>query len=365
MRVALDVTPLLGARTGVGQSVQGVLDALPEAAPEVEVLPFVLSARASRAGLPPGARRFPVPAAALVRAWGRVDVPTGDRWLGGADVVHGSNFVVPPMRRAPTTLTVHDCWCARNPSACPPEIVAFTAAVRRAVARGAWVHVTTTFGAGEVRDLYSAERVAIVPFGVPPVPAEDAPTVRAAVGGAPFVLALAGTIDPRKGIDVLVRAYGLVAPERPELRLVVTGADGSGRTDVDAAIASLPVEVAKRVLLLGRVSDAVRAALLSAAVVLAYPSRYEGFGFPLLEAMAAGTPVVASDAGAIPEVAGEAARLTPAGDADALAQALARVVDDGTRQARMARAGRARAASYPWSTTARGLADLWRRALDS
>src|SRR3954453_14420575 len=118
MRVALDVTPLLGVRTGVGQSVAGLLTALPEAAPDVEVVPYLLSGRARgtevRAALPPGTRSLPVPAGVLLRSWARLDVPAADRWLSDSDVVHGTNFVVPPMRHRPTTMTVHDCWCVRR-----------------------------------------------------------------------------------------------------------------------------------------------------------------------------------------------------------------------------------------------------------
>ncbi|MEX2659879.1 MAG: hypothetical protein WD232_09285, partial [Acidimicrobiales bacterium] len=154
MRVAVDVTPLLGAPTGVAQSLRGLLGGLPTAASDVEILPYVLSARAAH-GTPVvvdglRAATLPLPASIAIRAWGRLDLPRADRWLGAADVVHGSNFVVPPMRDRPTTATIHDCWCARNPERCRPEVTAFTAAVRRAVARGAWLHVTTAHGAAEV-----------------------------------------------------------------------------------------------------------------------------------------------------------------------------------------------------------------------
>src|SRR4051794_22520922 len=105
MRVAVDVTPRRGPTTGVGQAVQGLLQALPAAEPAVEGVPWELT-RAS----------MPLPPRALVRLWARVDVPRADRWLPDADVVHGTNFVVPPTRR-PSTVTVHDCWCARSPGA--------------------------------------------------------------------------------------------------------------------------------------------------------------------------------------------------------------------------------------------------------
>ncbi|HUF32046.1 MAG TPA: glycosyltransferase family 1 protein [Acidimicrobiales bacterium] len=367
MRVALDVTPLLGAGSGVAQTVSQLLAALPGAAPEVEIVPYVLSGRAragsaTLAGLPPGTRALPLPAGAVVRAWGRLDRPRGDRWLGDADVVHGANFVVPPMSRRPTTLTVHDCWCARHPEACAPAVRAATAAVQRAVDRGAWVHASTDHVAREVRDVYGAERLVVVPFGVPPV-AEVPPSPP----GPPTIVSLA-TLDPRKGLDGLVRAFGaLVASGAPgvpdDLRLVLAGADDAGRPAVDEAVAGLDPAVAARVDLPGAVSDARRAALLRGAAVLAYPSLDEGFGFPLLEAMSVGTPVVASSAGAIPEVAGDAAELVAPGDDAALAAALARVLGDDAHRSTLVAAGRARAASYSWAHHAAGMAALWREAV--
>ncbi|MBA2439027.1 MAG: glycosyltransferase family 4 protein [Acidimicrobiia bacterium] len=373
MRIALDATPLREARTGVPQTVFELLDALPA---DVEVIPYVPSGRALLArarrqpdDLPPGTRLLPVPARVFMRAWARSDWPPADRWLGDADVVHGTNFVVPPMRRRPTTVTVHDCWCARHPECCLPERAAFTKLVQRAVDRGAWLHVSTKYMAREVAELYGAtERVAVVPFGVPPVgsPGGGDVSLPAAVGDGPFVLAL-GSVDPRKAYDALVRSFGRATAggDLGDLRLVVAGPDGPGRPALDAALATLPGDVAARVVVLGWVDDAVRRALLSRATVLAYPSLYEGFGFPVLEAMAAGVPVVATAAGGVPEVAGDAAALVAVGDDDALAGALTRVVTDDALRARLVAAGHARAATFTWERTATGMVELWRRLADA
>ena len=141
------------------------------------------------------------------------------------------------------------------------------------------------------------------------------------VGGAPYVLAI-GTLEPRKNLAHLVAAFGLVARAQSELRLVIAGPDGPARPDVDAAIARLDPDAAARVVLAGPVSDAGRNALLERAALIAYPSIYEGFGFPALEAMTVGVPVVAARAGAIPEVAGDAALLVEPTDEDELADAI-------------------------------------------
>jgi glycosyltransferase involved in cell wall biosynthesis len=365
MRVAFDVTPVLGGRTGVPQAVAHLLEALPAAAPEVDLQPYVLSGRArldpgSRSGAPAGTRVLPLPAGLAVRAWGRLGRPRGDRWLGDADVVHGSNFVAPPMRCRPVSVTVWDCWCARHPASCPSAVAASARAVRRLVDRGAWLHVTSEHVAREVREVYGAERVVVVPLAVPTV----APATGPPPAGAPFVLAL-GALDRRKNLDALVRAFGAVAGAEgvpDDLGLVLAGPDGPARGAVDLAVAGLDPAVARRVRVLGTVDDQHRAILLRSASVLAYPSLDEGFGFPVLEAMAVGTPVVATRAGAVPEVAGEAAELVPVGDDEALATALVRVLADAPRRRELAAAGRARAATYSWAATAAGLADLWRRA---
>jgi glycosyltransferase involved in cell wall biosynthesis len=317
VRVAVDVSPLLGPLSGVGQTVQGLLGALPAAAPDVEVVRWELTRRAA-----------PLPPSVLVRLWGRLDHPRADRWLPEADVVHGTNFVVPPTRR-PATVTVHDCWCARSPADCSPTIRAATDTVQRAVDRGAWLHVSTEAVARQVRARYGAERVRVVPFGVPAVAEAGPPPVE-----GPYVLALGG--GPRKGIDVLERAMA----ELPGVRLVVTGADGIGWVD-----------------------DPTRAALLRGARVLAYPSRDEGFGFPVLEAMSVGVPVVASAVGGVPEVAGDAALLVPPDDPMALAAALRTAVDDEAERRRLITAGTVRASSFSWDAHARGMSDLWHDAL--
>ncbi|MDQ3462790.1 MAG: glycosyltransferase, partial [Actinomycetota bacterium] len=130
---------------------------------------------------------------------------------------------------------------------------------------------------------------------------------------------------------------------------------------LDAALAALPADVAARVVVLGWVDDPVRRSLLARAAVLAFPSRDEGFGFPVLEAMALGTPVVATAVGGVPEVVGDAAVLVPAGDDDALARALAEVLDDEAQRVRLVAAGPVRAATFTWERTATGVVDLWRR----
>jgi glycosyltransferase involved in cell wall biosynthesis len=338
MRVAVDVTPLRPPVTGVGMSVRHLLAALPGAAPEVEVVPWELTRD-----------RTPLPPSLLLRLWAKADRPRAGRWLPEADIVHGTNYVVPPGR-LPASVTVHDCFCARRPADCAPLEVAAIAAARRAVRRGAWLHVTTEFSAIEARELLGAdERVVVVPFGSPDVAANDATSP---VDG-PYVLSIA-TLVPRKGLDTLVRAVAAAG-----VRLVLAGGDGPATPAVAAAIAETSADVVR----LPHVTDPERSALLRHARVVAYAGLYEGFGFPVLEAMSIGVPSVATRSGGVDEVAGDAALLVDVGDVDGLAGALRQAWDDETLRADLIAKGQARAAGFTWDRTAAGLAELWRTAV--
>jgi len=194
--------------------------------------------------------------------------------------------------------------------------------------------------------------------------AEMPPAVKARLDGARYVLSI-GTLEPRKNLPHLVAAFAAIGRDLPDLRLVLAGPDGPARPDVDAAIARLEPGTAARVIIAGPVSDAGRRALLDDASVLAYPSIYEGFGFPALEAMTVGAPVVAARAGAIPEVAGDAALLVEPTDVAQLADAIERVVtDDATRRELIAR-GRDRVREFSWEDSARSLAACYRRLAET
>ena len=364
--VAVDATPLLGSPTGVGRFCAGALGALARR-PDVDVRAFAVSWR--RRDLlvhlvPPGVavRQRAMPARPLHLAWRRVSAPGIEWFTGPADVVHGTNFVVPPTRRAGRVVTVHDLTTVRFPHLCDAPTLRFPALVRRAVAEGAWVHTPSDFVAREVVAEFGADpaRVRSVHHGVtlpgaPPDPGRRAP------GGLPpgttrYVLAV-GTVEPRKDYPGLVRAFGAVAAARPDLALVVIGADGWGAGAFHAAVAASPV--ASRVVHLGYVPDDALGRWLAGAAVLAFPSVYEGFGFPPVEAMAAGVPVVATAVGAVPEVVGDAGVLVAPADVDALAGALEVVLDDDGRRAELVERGRSRVAGLTWDACAAGLAGLY------
>lgn len=366
MRVAFDATPLVGPGTGVAAFTRGAFGAL-AARGGLDLVGYALSWRARRAlapALPPGvaAAVRPAPAAPLLRVWSRLDVPWAEIWTGPADVVHGTNFVVPPTRRAAAVVTVHDLAAVRFPELCSPTSRRYPVLVRRALARGAFVHAPSRAVAAELVELLGADpdRVQAVHHGVDEIRCADAGVGRRLARSERYVLAL-GTVEPRKGLPGLVRAFGRLAPDRPDLHLVIAGPDGWGNDALAAAVAASPHRA--RIVRLGYVGTAERACLLAGAAVFAYPSVYEGFGLPPLEAMAAGTPVVATAAGSLPEVLGGAARLVPVRDEDALAEALADVLDDGRVRIDLTERGRAQAARYRWSDSGEGLLRLYHQAV--
>ena len=371
LRVAVDATPLLGLPTGIGAFCEGALAAM-ASRPGLDVRAFAVSWR-RRHGiedrLPAGviARQRPMPARPLHALWARSNLPPLEWFVGDPDVVHGTNFVVPPTHRAASVMSVHDLTPVHHPELCDAATLAYPGLIRRALARGAWVHTDSHYVAGEVIEAFGAdpERVRVVHPGVPELPVlgdSEAATVRASVlpaGTTRYCLAV-GTAEPRKDLPGLVRAFGVVAASHPDLSLVLAGPPGWGEDALSAAVAASPAR--DRIVRTGWVEPRELAALLSGAAVLAFPSLYEGFGFPPLQAMRAGVPVVATRAGSLPEVLGDGAVLVDAGDRDELGHALDACAHDEALRQRLVAAGHKRAAHFTWEDCAAGLEALYREA---
>ncbi len=357
VRVALDVGPLHGHRTGVGAAVAHLVEEL-EGRDDVGLLPYVLSFRTRPT---PPTRRLPLPAALAHRLWARGSLPRLDRFLGDADVVHGTNYVVPPSSR-PCVVSVYDVWFLAHPDQAAPAVARAAAVLRRSVRRGATVHASSRATADRAAELLGTDCVEVIHLGIPnrpDVPAAPPPAV-ADLAGRPFVLAV-GTLERRKNVPALVEAFGRTAGTLPELMLVLAGADGDDAEAVAAAVERLPADGRARVRRTGAISDAAKAWLLAHATVLAYPSLDEGFGCPLLEAQQAALPIVATRAGSIPEIGGEGVELVDVGDNDGLAAALIRVATDEQARARLIAAGRRNLDRFDWRATADAMAQLYHR----
>ena len=318
----------------------------------------------ARTEVPPGipVRGRPMPARPVRRAWLRLGWPPAEWFLGSIDVVHGTNFVVPPTTAAGRVVTVHDLTPVKYPELCDPASLVFRDFVQRAVQLGAWVHTHSQYVADEIVDVFGADpsRVRAIWSGIPDLRAgtrfASGSRVDLPAGVGRYVLAI-GTVEPRKGFPGLVRAFDRIAAAHPDLALVIIGSPGWGSTALDDALSS--VTHRDRIIRLGYVADDNLMVWLRGAALLAYPSRYEGFGYPPLLAMSLGVPVVTTAAGSIPEVVADAASLVPPDDVDALAGALERVLDDPTVAASLRDAGRERARLFTWARCADQMANLY------
>lgn len=368
LRVAVEATSLLGPRTGVGTMTDALLTRM-AATGDMDLTGVLISFRGRGllgAMLPDGVDTAAVafPARLAHRLWQRLDRPT----VAGYDVVHGPNFVVPPAAGGAELVTIHDFGPWHFPDLVSSHARAYPRLVERAVGRGADVHVVSDFVADEAAEILglAPERIHVIHNGFEPAATTGDPRAGRSMAGGPYVLSI-GTVEPRKDLLSLVAAMALLWDEHPDLRLVVAGADGGGSAAFDAAVEGLGATKASRVLRLGYVSDAERSDLLSGAVCLAFPSVYEGFGLPPLEAMAQDTPVVATTAGSLPEICGDGAVLVKPRDPQALADAIDSLMVEGpesTRVAELVERGRARLGYFSWDSAAEEMALLYRNLAD-
>ncbi len=348
---------MVGQPSGVGASCRGLVEAL-LADDEVELSAYAIARRAFQARREvPREVKFrgrPLPAPAVQVAWQSSRFPPAELFVRRSDVLHGTNFVVPPSTRSATVVTVHDLTALRYPELCTRATLRYPGLVRAAAQRGAVVHVPSSFVRSEVLELLELDEeiVKVVGWAVPPV----AEPMLLPLVEPPFILAL-GTVEPRKDYPTLVEAFNELAAEDETLRLVIAGADGWGADALSRAVSARRLE--DRVVRLGYVSDEERNSLLWHAAVLAYPSLYEGFGFPPLEAMTAGVPVVATRAGAVPEVVGDAALLVEARDAGGLAAGLREALRDRQVRDRLVVRGREHVSHLSWQRTAREMIEVY------
>jgi glycosyltransferase involved in cell wall biosynthesis len=369
VRVTLDATPLLGRPTGIGRYVGGLVSALPRAlAPDDDVVLTAFTWR-GHADLtaPPGTRLGGrrVPARALQAAWQRSALPPIEWLAGRTDVVHGTNFVLPPARRAAGAVTVHDLTFELHPGTVTREVLRYRQLVPRALRRADVVLTVSAAVADEIAERYAVprERIVVTGNGVDAAWSASDPLTAAelAARGLPeHYLLFVGAAEPRKRLPVLLAALAELRRADPGTPpLVIAGPPGWG-DPLDTA--ALPPEA---VVTTGYLPESVLQRVVAGASALAFPSVYEGFGLPPLEAMACGVPVVASDIPAVREVTGELARLVPPDDPGALAEGLADVLRSATAPhdapERVAR--RAHAAAWTWDRVAERTAAAYRQAV--
>lgn len=354
LRTTLDATPLLGTRTGVGRYVDRLVHALAQD-PDLDVTLTAFTVRGAAGLAEPGVRvrHRPAPARALQALWSRVPFPPVELLAGRCDVFHATNFVLPPSLRAAGVVTVHDLTFARHPDTVTPTVLRYQRLVPRSVRRAALVLCPAEATADDVAEHYGLSRARVVatPLGVDPSWAAPTAPDRHRLRLPDRYLLFVGTREPRKQLPVLLAAHAAARAQDADVpELVLAGPAGWG------AEQELPAGVR----LAGWLSDDDLRAVVGAATALVLPSRYEGFGLPLLEALAAGTAVVASDLPVHREVTGGHADLVPVGDVDALADALLRA-SRATDDPAAVDARRAWAATWTWERCARRTADAYAR----
>ncbi len=370
MRVAFDATPIPGRRVGAGVYVTELLRAMDGLDADLHVFVNTRDADefasiASRATL----HRVSVPNRPLRLAWAHSLLPVRVRRLR-PDVFHGPHYTVPAGVGCASVVTFHDPTFFTLPQLHErAKVLYFQRAARAGIARAARVIAVSSYASRGAIDHAGADpqRVDVVYEGVDSnryrPAADNEPVGGGAFGasGEPFIL-FVGTLEPRKDVPTLLAAYqGLVQSGHPH-HLVLAGPPGWGASDVAAAVDRLSSGTVHQ---LSYVPEDQKIELYRRASAFVYPSIAEGFGLPVLEAMACGVPVVTTSGSAPEEIAADAALLVPPRSPEALREAIARVLTDKPLIADLRRRSVARARTFTWARTAEATLEVYRKAVEA
>jgi glycosyltransferase involved in cell wall biosynthesis len=370
LRFAVDARAALDPRrTGVGHYARELVRHLPHADPDQEYVAWYLHARglfrdsrffadAEAPNLSEKAARFP--ARVFEPMSSRMGVPRLE-WFLDFDAILATNFLPPATRSSGVVMVVHDLAFRVFPETAPQIDARWLRRFRRWLQDAARIVVPSEAARSDLCSMEGVppDRIAVIHHGV------DAEAVRSVSARAvestrrryglegPYLLFVGG-IEPRKNLAAVVRAFAKLGGGT---RLVIAG----GRVrwfpkavdDLARQVEALPEPVRRRIVLAGYVGQTDKLALLGGASALVYPSLYEGFGFPVLEGMAARVPVLTSNASSLPEVAGDAAVLVDPHDEDAIAAGMTELLQDADLRERLIAAGLARASMFTWQETAR------------
>jgi glycosyltransferase involved in cell wall biosynthesis len=384
VRVGIDVAGALRPETGVGRYTRELTRGLSALAPELELVLFCNSFRTRDIGraldLPGPIVNPRIPARLLLFAWERLHWPSIEAFTGRVDVFHTSDWVHPPQHKGATVTTVLDVGALAHPEWYAPEVVEIHRRKNQAAADKATAIIAISeFSRREFLSVHDIEpdRVKVVYPGVSPnfrpLDLERATATARRLGlSQPFLLYV-GTQERRKNVVGLVEIFARVAKHRPEVMLAIVGM----RPDVEAIGVHgvehwSAKEVRHRIVglgevgsvhILGHVSPDDLLALYTAAQAFLYPTFYEGFGLPALEAMACGLPVVASSRSAVPEIVGDAGLLVDPDDSETFGAEVLRILEDNDLRERCRRRGLQRASLFTWEMTARRTLQVYDEAV--
>jgi glycosyltransferase involved in cell wall biosynthesis len=384
MKVVLDGTPFLLEKTGIGHYTENLVNHLLKIDPGLEACLFCLSLRgghrmksvaSSLAGVE--ARGYNLPANFLYyRWWTRTSAFPAETLLGEFDIFHATNYQAPALRRARLVSTVHDINFYRFPEMQSKGINRFMKTLPRLLERSRRVLADSRFTAGELVEVFQLpeEKVSVVYPGLNPVflespSKEETATALRAYGLAPPYLAYVGNLHPRKNLATLVEAFSLLRREGLGHRLAVIGGGGLGRLNnseyrkLVQRVKDLGLE--DEVVFTGYVPDDRLKSLLACADMLVFPSIYEGFGLPPLEAMACGVPVITSRRASLPEVVGDAALLLDDPlDPEEIAAKVKRLIEEAGLRKDLVRKGLEIVPNFTWDKAAREVLEVYRRVME-
>jgi glycosyltransferase involved in cell wall biosynthesis len=380
LRIAIDYTSAINQNAGIGRFVRNLVDAVVAHGSTDSFLLFHANPNPGRApNYPSGSnvshRELRISERWANIIWHRLQVPLPADWLTGPiDLFHSPDFVLPPVRAARSILTVHDLAFLLYPECADARLRAYLEkTVPRSVRRADYVVADSENTRNDVICLLGVppERVTVVPGGVDPVfrPVTDPTrlsTLRRSMGlddTTPYILFI-GVIEPRKNLMGLIEAFDILKSRRSlPHKLVVAGRRGWLSDSTMERAERSPYR--SEIIFPGFIPEADLPTLYSAAETFAFPSHYEGFGLPVLEAMACGTPVVASRASSLPEVVGDAGMQVDPDDSDHLASALELLALNPEMRADFSTRGIARASTFTWEAAAEVMLDVYHKVAGS
>lgn len=370
---AIDYSPAYEQGGGIGRYTRELVAALARHDTETPYRLFVTGVRRKLLPPLPGAnfvwRTTPISPRWLARVWGRARVPLPvETFTGAVRLYHATDFVLPPtLPTTRTLLTVHDLSFVRVPESAQPSLKRYLdAVVPRSVRRADHVLADSQATKDDLIALYGTppEKITVLLSGVDArFRRADDPGVRAKYGihPRPYLFAV-GTVQPRKNYRRLIQALARLRAQGHDIGLVIAGGRGWLEDPIYAAIGE--AGMTDFVHFIGFADDADLPALYSGAAACALPSLYEGFGLPVLEAMACGTPVLTSNVSSLPEVAGDAALTVNPTDLDAITAGLARLLNDMTLRETLVARGLQQAARFTWERAARTLMAIYSEVLN-